>query len=188
MRYGTYRYRTYSEIFDTVDTFLELWDVSPMPKVLERAGSEYGADMTTLYYMLLARYSNSPIAAGDESRFVNQLFLTVFQYGPEWAKKLEIQGKLRALTEDEITKGSMAYYNHALNPSTAPLNDATEALPKIDSQNVTAYKKTKMESYNELWSLLDSDVTRLFLDKFERLFNPIVMPDYDAVYITEEDI
>ena len=69
----------------------------------------------------------------------------------------------------------------------APLNDATEAIPKIDSQNVTAYKKTKMESYAELWAILESDVTKLFLDKFERLFNKLVMPDGDIYYITKED-
>lgn len=187
MRYGTYRYRTYSEIFSTLEDFLEVWDTSPMPKVLERSGDEFGADMTTLYYMLYARYAGSPIASSSEEQFVLKLFMTISQYGGEWKKKLELQGKLRALTDDELAKGSLAYYNHALNPSTAPINDSTEALPKIDSQNVTAYKKTKMEAISEQWSLLNSDQTKLFLDKFESLFNPLAMPDYDLHYIEEVD-
>lgn len=187
MRYGTYRYRTYSEIFTSVEDFLEVWDANPLPKVLERSGDELGADMTTLYYMLYARYANSPIASSSEEQFVMKLFLTIFEYGTEWRKKLELQGKLKALTDDELIKGGLAYYNHALNPSTAPVNDSTEALQKIDSQNVTAYKKTKMEAIQNQWALLNSDQTKLFLDKFESLFNPLVMPDYEIHYITEDE-
>lgn len=186
MRYGTYNYRTYSEIFNTVGDFLEVWEANPMPKVLPAAGSEYGADMTTLYYMLYARYANSPISSCDEQQFVMKLFLTVFEYAPEWAKKLEMQAKLRALSDDELIKGGKAIYNHANNPSTAPVNDSTEALKKIDDQNITSYLKSKIEGYSVLTTLLESDQTKVFLDKFERLFNPIVLPNHEVHYITEE--
>lgn len=186
MRYGIYRYRTFSEIFTELGVFLDLWTESKYPKILPEADSEYGADMTTIYYMLLARYANSPIASCDETQFVNRLFLTVFQYGPTWAKRLELQGKLRSLSEPELLKGGQAFYNHANNPSTAPVNDSTEALPKIDSQNVTSYVKSKMEGYSILASLLETDVTKEFLDKFEVLFNPLVMPDFEICYCEEE--
>lgn len=187
MRYGTYRFRTFSEIFTEKAVFLELWNEAEYPKLLPEAENEYGADITTLYYMLLARYANSPIAYLDETQFVNDLFSIVFQYGPGWAKKLEVQSKLRALTDADLIKGGKAFYNHALNPSTAPVNDSTEALPKIDSQNVTSYVKTAMEGYSNLVALLDDDVTREFLDRFERLFNPWVMPEYSVCYCEEDE-
>ena len=185
MRYGTYRYRKFNEIFTELGVFLDLWTESSYPKILPSANNEYGADITTIYYMLLARYANSPIASCDETQFVNRLFLTIFQYGPTWAKRLELQGKLRNLSDDELLKGGKAFYNHANNPSTAPVNDSTEALPKIDDQNVTSYLKSKMEGYSILASLLETDVTKEFLDKFEVLFNPLVMPDYELHYIEE---
>ena len=185
MRYGTYRYRTFVEIFDNVNTFIELYNESPIPKVLPVAQSEIGADVTTLYYMLFARYANSPIASASEEQFVTKLFLTIFQYAPTWAKRLELQHKLRSLSDEDLLKGGKAFYNHANNPSTAPVNDSTEALPKIDDQNVTSYLKSKMEGYSILSTLLETDVTREFLDQFSDLFNKLVMPDYDVHYIDE---
>lgn len=187
MRYGTYRYRTFIEIFKDVDDFIELYNESKLPKVLPVSQSEIGADITTIYYMLFARYANSPIASASEEQFVTRLFLTIFQYAPTWAKRLELQNKLRNLTEDELLKGGKAFYNHANNPSTAPVNDSTEALPKIDDQNVTSYLKSKMEGYSILASLLETDVTREFLDQFSVLFNQLVMPDYPICYDTEEE-
>ena len=187
MRYGVYRYRTFSEIFTEVGVFLDIWTESSYPKIIPEADNEYGADMTTIYYMLLARYANSPIASCDETQFVNRLFLTIFQYAPTWSKRLELQGKLRSLSDDELLKGGKAFYNHANNPSTAPVNDSTEALPKIDDQNVTSYLKSKMEGYSILASLLETDVTKEFLDRFEVLFNPLVMPDYEVCYCEEDE-
>lgn len=187
MRYGVYRYRTFSEIFTELGVFLDIWTESSYPKIIPEADNEYGADMTTIYYMLLARFANSPIASCDETQFVNRLFLTIFQYAPTWAKRLELQGKLRSLSEDELLKGGKAFYNHALNPSTAPVNDSTEALPKIDDQNVTSYIKSKMEGYSILASLLETDVTKEFLDRFEVLFNPLVMPDFEVCYCEEDE-
>lgn len=186
MRYGIYRYRTFSEIFTELGVFLDIWTESSYPKIIPESDNEYGADITTIYYMLLARYANSPIASCDETQFVNRLFLTIFQYAPTWAKRLELQAKLRGLSEDELLKGGKAFYNHANNPSTSPVNDSTEALRKIDDQNVTSYIKSKMEGYSILASLLETDVTKEFLDRFEILFNPLVMPDSEVLYCGEE--
>lgn len=188
MRYGTFRYRKFNEIFTNVNDFIEVYNDSNIPKVLPVEGSEYGADVTTLYYMLYARYANSPIASSDETQFVARLLLTIFQYAPTWSKRLELQNKLRNLTDEDLLKGGKAFYNHALNPSTAPVNDTTEALPKIDDQSVTSYLKSKMEGYSILASLLETDVTREFLDQFEVLFNPLVMPDNPICYCNEVEI
>lgn len=188
MRYGVFRYRKFNEIFTNVNDFIEVYNDSPITKVLPIAGNDYGADATTLYYMLFARYANSPIASSSEEQFVARLMLTIFQYAPTWAKRLEVQNKLRALTDEDLLKGGKAFYNHALNPSTAPVNDTTEALPKIDDQSVTSYLKSKMEGYSMLATLLETDVTREFLDQFEVLFNPLVMPDRPICYCDTEEV
>lgn len=179
MRYGIYDYRTYSEILPTVDDYLELWAVNRLPKVMTES------EMTTIYFMLLARYANSPIASCDEGQFINQLFLTIFEYAPTWSKKLEIQNRLRELTAEEIKQGGKAVSNHAYNPSTAPIASSTEALPKIDQQNFTSYLKSEMEGMAVLAALLDQDITNDFLDKFGKLFNPWALPNNSAYYCSE---
>lgn len=193
MRYGVYRYRTFSEIIPTLDDFVKMYKgeheeyprANKYPQTLPASGDIYGADATTVYYLLLSRFSESPIASLSEEMFINKLFATIFEHGGVWKKKLEMQNKLLNLSDDEIIKGGKAFYNHANNPSTAPVNDSTQALPKIDDQNVTSYIKSKMEGYSILTELLDSNVTREFIDKFKPLFNTLVMPDYELHYIEE---
>lgn len=184
--YGTYKNRSYSEIFSTVEDFLAAYEDSKFPKILPVSGSEYGADMTTIHYMLLSRFGESIIRSTSERHFVDCLFLTVFQYGPTLAKQLEMQTKLRALSDDEVLLGSRAVYNTARHPSTAPITSSVEPLPKIDSQSTTSYVKSKLEGYSTLAALLDAELINDFLARFEPLFDPLAMPDYDLRYCKEE--
>lgn len=58
---------------------------------------------TTLYYLLYARYGNTPIANYDENQFKYKIFSVIFQYGPTWEKRLEVQGLLRQMSLDDMT-------------------------------------------------------------------------------------
>jgi hypothetical protein len=78
------------------------------------------------------------------------MFSVIFQYGPTWEKKLDIQEKLRDLTEAEILAGAKAIYNHAFNPETTPSTASLEELNYINDQNITNYKKSKLEAYSIL--------------------------------------
>ena len=104
----------------------------------------------TLYYLLYARYGNSHIANRDINQFKYKVFSIIYQYAPSWSKIIEIQEKLRGLTEEDILKGSEAIYNSAMNPSTAPATDVRTPLGYINSQNSTLYNKSKMDAYTQL--------------------------------------
>ena len=142
---------------------------------------------TTLYYLLYARYGNTPIANYDTTQFKYKVFSVIFQYGPTWEKKLDIQQKLRAISDADLLKGSKAIYNAALNPSSAPSTQTLEELEYINSQNTTNYKKSKMDAYGQLWELLNTDVTEQFLNRFKNCFKTFVMPEHTWIYVTEED-
>ena len=63
---------------------------------------------TTLYYLLYARYGNTPIANYDEEQWKYKIFSIVFQYGPTWEKRLDIQNTLRGLQiSDLVDNGSL---------------------------------------------------------------------------------
>ena len=57
---------------------------------------------TTLYYLLYARYGNTPIANYDENQWKYKMFSIIFQYGPTWEKRLDIQNTLRGLQIDDL--------------------------------------------------------------------------------------
>lgn len=191
-RYDT---KLFCEIYDNAEDFLDDYKASGLydavsvgtPPVLHLNNSLSDQEATILFYLLYAKYGNNPIANYDENQFKYKIFATIFQYGPAWSKKLDIQKKVRELTEEDIRLGSKAIYNHAYNPSTSPSTATLEELQAINEQNTTNYKKSKLEAYTALWDLVVSDVSEAFLKKFEKLFKQFISPERTWIYQTDED-
>lgn len=191
-RYDT---KLFCDVYNNAADFLSEYKASALydaeyvgtPSVLHLNNSLSDKEATILFYLLYAKYGNNPIANYDEMQFKYKLFSTIFQYGPAWSKKLEIQNKVRELTEEDIRLGSKAIYNHAYNPSTSPSTSSLEELVAINEQNTTNYKKSKLEAYTALWDLVVSDVSEAFLKKFEKLFKQFVSPETMWVYNTGDD-
>lgn len=183
--YGSYRTRTFADIFPDVDTFTEGFSES----AFNISDSNYLEGITNLlpqiYYMLYAHYGNSHIAYSDENQFKYYLWTLLYQYGPTVAKEREIQEKLIMLNEEELVLGGRAVYNHSYNPNTAPSTNTMEELLTINDQNTTNYKKSKLEGYANLLALLKKDVLDEFIHRFSRLFIKITAPDYPLLYETE---
>lgn len=153
-----------------------------------KAGTKLSDDeITLLFYLLYSKYGNNPIANLDLTQFKFKVFTIIFQYGPSWSKRLDIQERLRALSEDDIMRGGKAIYNTAANPATLPETGSLEELRFINAQNTTNYKKSKMEAYAQLWDLIDMDVTSDFLNKFKVCFKTFVMPERPLLYVTDEE-
>lgn len=179
--FGNFRTRTFSEIYGSANKFKESFTDSGIPLEISEKS------LTTLYYLLYAKYGNSHIASFDENQFKYKLQSIVFMYGPTWEKRLEIQKKLRTLSEADIVKGSQAIYNNATAPGTelAGLVNEEGKLDYIDGQSTTAYKKSKLEGYAILYELIKTDVSREFINKFRELFLKIVEPYSPLWYSTE---
>lgn len=171
----------FNDVYEDVDTFLEDYQNNGINTTISDTSA------TTLFYLLFARYGNNPIANYDITQFKYKLFAIIFQYGPTWEKRLDIQTKIRGLSDEEIMFGGKAIYNHAYNPSSAPSTDTLEEINYINDQNTTKHKKSKLEAYSLLNDLLENDVTEFFLDKFKYLFKQFVAPENPLLYITEEE-
>lgn len=177
--YGNYRTRKFSDIFSNAESFKSECLESGIPSTITEKS------LITLFYLLYARYGNSNIASIDENQFKYKVFSTIFMYGPAWEKRLEIQEKLRNLSDDEIRIGSTAIHNTALNPSSIPTVQTLEELEFINSQNTSKYRKSKLEALASLYTLIATDVTEEFVGKFKKLFIIIVEPNYPLYYVTE---
>ena len=177
--YGNFRTQTFSELYPDKETFLNEYNNIGIPTSIPNEKAE------VLFYLLYARYANSHIAASDQNRFKYNLFSIIWQNAPTWSKKVDIQEKLRNLSEAEFLEGSRQIYNNAQNPSTDPSMFSEEELQFINSQNVTKSRKGKLDGYATLLGLLEDDVTEKFLLKFKKLFLIIVMPELPLVYENE---
>lgn len=190
--YGNYRTRTFAEIFDDYDIeeydsseafFTELWNNSPFASAL----NENEINASLLFYLLYGRYGNSSIASSDETRFIYQLHSIIFQYGPSWAKELEIQKEIRKLSIEQAREGNRNITNIAENPSTTPSTQDTEELNYVNTQNVTKTKRSIADGAALIQALLQKDVTEEFLNKFKKLFLTIVEPECPLWYATEKE-
>ena len=197
--YGNYRNRTFNDVWPEVSGFEQ--DYNDFNNGILDNGIT-GTAVTTLFYLLSARYGNSTVASQNEYQFKLKVFSTIFMYGPTWEKKLEIQRGIRNLFKDgklsdDVLVGGKAVYNTALNPNQAVLDgepgpegegmNTLSELTYINQQNTTNYKKSVPEAYSILTNLLEADVTSLFLDKFKKLFLTVVSPELPLWYVEDED-
>ena len=176
--YGNYRQVKFTDVWQTAESFVSDYKNNG----IETTISDKTA--TTLYYLLYSRYGNSVLASSDTNRFKYDVWATIFSYGPTWEKRLEIQDKLRNLTDDELFTGATQIHNHAYNPGTAPSTNTLDELAAINEQNTSKNKKGKMDAYAMLIALLETDVTESFLDKFKKLFLKVVQPELPLWYAT----
>ena len=105
--YQVYRTNTFQEIWESAEKFVEEYNANGIKTTISNE------NCTTLYYLLYAKYGNNPIASSDENRFKYAVWATIFKYGPTWEKRLEIQDKLRSLSEDDLLRSGKSILNHA---------------------------------------------------------------------------
>ena len=168
-----YNTKTFTDIFVDYSTFkTEYTSTQKFPMLIDAADSvSHVSNLQILYYLLYSKFGNSPIANLDENQFKTKVGAIIWQYGPAWEKKLEIQDDIRDLTASDLLTGSYAIHKHAYNPATEPSNDD---LNYVNDQNTTQYKKSKMDAYGQLWNLIVTDVTEEFLARFKPLFQKAI--------------
>lgn len=177
--YGNYRQVKFTDVWKDVNSFLTEYQNNGIKTTISQQSAQ------TLYYLLYSRFGNSTIASSDTNRFKYDVWGTIFSYGPTWEKRLEIQEKLRGLSDDELFTGATQIFNHAYNPGTAPSTSTLDELTAINEQNTNKNKKDKLNAYAMLMSLLEIDVTQQFLDKFKKLFLTVVQPELPLWYTTD---
>ena len=178
-----YNTKTFNDIFENATDFKANYDTLQGGLTMNAIAADY---VTLTWQLLSARYGNSPIANWSEDQFKLKVWQTMFEYGPTWVKKLDIQDKLRNLTDTEIMQGAKSIYNAALNPATPPSTDTLDEVEYINQQNVSKRVKNRVAAYGELESMLDTDVTNLYISKFKKLFMTVVDPSRTLIYATDE--
>lgn len=176
-----YKTKTFTEVYETVNDFIYDYNNLALPRTISVENA------MTLYYLLYAKYGNSPISNLDVNQFKYKLFGVIWQYGPTWEKKLYVQEKLREIQDEDLKAGAVSIYNHAFNPETAPGTTSREELTYINEQNTSRNERSAVGAYMELWQALSTDVTEGFLARFAICFKQFVGPEKPILYSDEDD-
>ncbi|MCF0231414.1 MAG: hypothetical protein HUJ63_03900, partial [Enterococcus sp.] len=112
--YGSFRTRTFTEIWDNADSFLEEYKDSPYYNMF---GIEIAdQNIKNIYYLLYTQYANSNVAAADENRFKFKLFNIIASEGPIFIRRKDALKQLLSLSDQEISTGQHTQSTHAYNP------------------------------------------------------------------------
>lgn len=184
---GSYRTRTFSDIFPDVGTFVQFYNQCGIPKMLKTSEEYENWSINTIYVLLMAEFANSHIKSSAENQFKLRVMVTIFEYGETWQRDMYLQKKLLDMSDVEILEGSKAVYNRALNPENTPSTNALEELTYINEQNTTNYRKNRPDAFNEIRNSLKPSTTKYFIDKFRPLFVSVAYPDKPLIYSVMED-
>ena len=166
----------FDEIWESATAFVEAYHNQSLPQ-------ELGDDsITTLYYLLYGRYGSDSIIGTNVRQWEYRFWGMVFQYGPAWEKRLQVQKRVRELSEDDLRDGDLNLNNLAYNPGTAPATTSTEVLQGIAQQNAGIKKRSILGGYSMLESLLATDVSEEFLAHFKDLFKPVLYSGIPYLY------
>ena len=182
--YTVGRTRYFTQIFPLVDDFINFYNDCGIPPSFNDSNS-----ISTLYYLLCSYYANSRIASSDENRFKYNVMSIIFQYGPSWEKRLEIQKYLRDIdiNSDEWLDNMKSVNNISLNPATDPAADAFSTLDTINQQNFNIQRRGKLSGLATLTELIKTNVTGEFLDRFKKLFRTVTYTSRPLLYKTYLD-
>lgn len=175
-----YNTETFANIFINQELFINEYNSSPF-----KTDDLKEDNIKLIYWLLIGDYANSPIASSDLNQFKIKLFSIIYQYAPTYIKKMEVQKNIRELDENQIRLGTTAINNQAKNNDGLPSIQATEELSTINSQLVNKWKKSPLEAYSLLTSLLSDNITKIFLNKFKVLFKWIVEPEEPNLYVED---
>lgn len=181
--YGSYRTRSFSDIFPSYTEFATAFRASGLNTSVLK-----DSNLIILYYELYAQYGNSHIASSDENQFKYKMFMIILNKGLIWQKNLDIQAKLRLLTDDQILQSAKYLSSHAFNPGDGgtKVTNGETILDYINDQSATKQSGpyiASMMAYME--SLVD--VTSAFIAEFKKLFLTIVNPEIPLLYPDMEE-
>lgn len=176
----------FTQVFDSAETFYTEWNASGIAETAADLGIEMSEDSIKLiYFLLYSRYGNSHISSIlDINQFKYKVWSIIYQYGPLWKRKMELQTAVRALTPEDMS-GNKRILNHAFNPGTAPSTATLTELLTINEQNTATNLRSKGDAYAMLMDLLDRDYTEEFLGKFKPLFLKFVGTTVPLVYTSD---
>ncbi len=169
---------TFNELYPDADTFLADYKACELPATIS------DDNVKLLYFSLLARKGQDCIQSESVGMFKYKMFLLIWQYGPSWEAKLNIQKKLQQLPDSDILDGGTQIYNTGVNPSTPIGKDQEQhqgtlsknELNFVQQQNVTLNTRSKTNAYRGYQDMLRNDVSEEFFDKFDKLFAFVYTP------------
>ena len=175
--------KTFSEVYSSFESFSADYNTFNLKSVPFK-NTDF---LKTIYTILMGEYASSAIMNMSEPQFRIRLFTKIMAHGPQYERELDIQSKLLSMDDSEIQISAKAIYNTSLNPSMRPTTQTLEELKTINQQSVTNHVRSKLDAWDYLGQLLDDDITKRFVKKFNELFVVVLKTNNPLWFKTREE-
>ena len=177
-----YNQKLFCDIWDNAADFVSDMTASPLYD-----NEITTTQLSTIFYLLFAKYGNNPIASFDENNFKLKVASIIIAHAPNLFKKVAVQKSLRGLSLDDLQAGLKNTQNRALNDAAQPSTDTDDDLPYINEQVVNKSKRSVLDAYSYLLSILRSNAFDEFVNRFKPLFSRVVDNQNPWLYISDEE-
>lgn len=176
--------KTFSDTFPSYEAFYNDFKSFSALTVIPFKEEDF---LKHIYLVLMGEYASNNLSNFSEDQFKIRFFTRVNQHGPQYERELDMQRELVHLTEDELVSSSSVIYNSAINPATTVEDPSSTLIKELNSQNTTFHKRSKMDAFAYLRSLLDEgrNLTKDFILKFKDLFT-VVLAGPELYYETHQ--
>ena len=179
-----YDTKLFTEVWSSASKFLTDYQNVGIPTTIDTNNAR------TLYYLLYARYGNTPIANYDENQFKYKVFSIIFQYGPTWEKRLSVQQTLRDMQlSDLIDNGALneLFSSQGTSNSTSAINNGNTRTLNTQETNTGTQSTTKtgtqaLAHTGSVGTVHDNDISNTGADTTvdNHSYNPSTAPATDA--------
>ena len=138
------------------------------------------------WQLLASKFASTPIRSNSVDQFKLAVFGIMASEAPTWVRRLELQKAVRDLTESDLLAGETSIANRAENPDEAPTTSTMDELTYINVQTTSKQKRSKIQAYAMLDSLLQDDLCETYVHRFNRLFKRVYVPA-TYIYPTEDN-
>ena len=172
--------------------FSDIWDTSAKFKAdyttyetgignLNKIDDKY---VVLTWQLIASKFGSTPIRSNSVDQFKLAVFSIMVSEAPTWVRRLELQQTVRNLTEADLVAGETSIANRAENPDEAPTTNTMDELTYINVQTTNKQKRSKLQAYALLDSLLQDDLCETYVHRFNNLFKKVYVP---ATYVYETD-
>ena len=176
--------KLFSEVWDTAEKFKN--DYLSYEAGIDNLNKVDNKYVILTWQLIASKFGSTPIRSISEDQFKLAVFSIMVSEAPTWVRRLELQKSVRELTEADLLAGDTTIANRAENPDEAPTTGTMDELTYINAQTTSKHKRSKVNAYAMLDSLLQDDLCETYVHRFNSLFKKVYVPA-TYVYVTEEE-
>lgn len=182
-----YDTKLFTEVWDNVSDFVYDYKNVGIPTTISDTNA------TTLFFLLYARYGNSPIANYDIEQWKYKIFSVIFQFGPTWEKRLSVQQTLRDMQLSDLVDNGQLSELFSSQGTSSQTSSGTSGNTRTLNTNEANTGTQAVAHAGTVGVIHDNDITNSGADTTinNHAFNPGTAPANNAFsalnYVNEQN-